>query len=61
MVQGAQTLGLRELRAPARMAWPRVKDEDGTFFPPDGPMVEFLARMDNVNDMATLQGDASDM
>jgi hypothetical protein len=53
MVQGAKSLGLRALRAPARLGWVRTRDEDGTFFAPDGPMIEHLGRMDKVNDMAT--------
>ena len=53
MIQGATRLGLRALRAPERMGWVRVVDQDGTFFTPNEPMIEHLARMDKVNDMAT--------
>lgn len=53
MVQAAKKLGLRALRAPARMGWIRIKDEDGTFFVPDGSTAELMDRMDKVNEMAT--------
>jgi hypothetical protein len=52
-IRAAKALGLRALRAPARMAWIRIKDEDGTLFAPDGSTMELLARMDKVNEMAT--------
>ncbi len=52
-IEAAKALGLRALRAPARMGWIRIKDEDGTFFAPDGSTMELLARMDKVNEMAT--------
>jgi hypothetical protein len=35
------------------MGWIRIKDEDGTFFAPDGTTAELLDRMDKVNEMAT--------
>jgi len=53
MVQGAKSLGLRALRAPARTGWVRIRDEGCTFFAPDASMPELLERMDKVNDMAT--------
>ena len=34
-IQAARSLGLRALRAPARIGWIRVEDEDGTFFQPN--------------------------
>jgi hypothetical protein len=52
-IQSAKNLGLQALRAPARMGWIRIKDEDGTFFAPDGSTTELLDRMDKVNEMAT--------
>jgi hypothetical protein len=52
-VRAAQALGLRALRAPARMGWIRIKDEHGTFFAPDKSTTELLGRMDKVNEMAT--------
>ena len=52
-IQAAKALGVRALRAPARIGWIRIKDEDDTFFAPDGPTEELLSRMDRVNEMAT--------
>jgi hypothetical protein len=48
MLQRAKSLELRALRAPARIGWVRIRDEDGTFFAPDGPVIELLGRMDKV-------------
>jgi hypothetical protein len=52
MLRRAKSLELRALRAPARIGWVRIRDEDGTFFAPDGPVIELLGRMDKVNAMA---------
>lgn len=52
MLQEAKSLRLRALRVPARNGWVRIRDEDGTFFAPDGPVIELLGRMDTVNAMA---------
>jgi hypothetical protein len=51
MLQRAKSLELRALRAPARIGWVRIRDEDGTFFAPAGPML--LECMEKVNEMAT--------
>ena len=52
-IQAAMGLGLRALRAPARIGWIRVEDKDGTFFAPDVSMRELLTRMDRIYELAT--------
>jgi hypothetical protein len=53
MIQRAKSFRLRALRAPSRMGWVQVIDEDGTLFAPDASTSELLARMEKVNELAT--------
>jgi hypothetical protein len=51
-IQAAKSLDLRALRAPARIGWVRIRDEDGTFFEADASPPELSTRMDKVNELA---------
>ena len=52
-VQAAVALGMRALRAPARMGGYRLKGENWPLLEPAGGLLELLRCMDNVNEMAT--------
>jgi hypothetical protein len=52
-VQAAVALGMRALRAPARMGGHRLKGENWPFLEPAGGLPELLRCVDNVNEMAT--------
>ncbi len=53
-IQSAKSLYLRALRAPARIGWVRIRDEDGTFFEADVSPSDLTNRMDKVNELARL-------
>ena len=55
-IKAALEIGMRALRDPARVGALRVHNDDGAFFAPEDSILELLARMDKVNELAAAIG-----
>jgi hypothetical protein len=53
MIEDIEALGMRALRAPARMCGIRARDDQVTFFKPHATVAQLVACMDKVNALAT--------